>query len=129
MDLAELKADLVDAEASVRALRLKLEEAYSAEQAAAVARLLARRALDEAIERCNAARTALHTAVAPTKRAAKFKVGEAVTSWFEPTVRWTVADVFTSAKRTTYRLLRPTYSSNGMLETVAYEIDLSKAQS
>lgn len=55
----ELKSDLVDAEAAVRDLRLKLEEAYSAEQAATVARLLARRALDEAIERRNAFQAAL----------------------------------------------------------------------
>jgi ribosomal protein L18 len=46
--------DIVDARAAVKALREKLEDAYTAEQAAAVARLLARRALDEAIERLNA---------------------------------------------------------------------------
>jgi hypothetical protein len=46
--------DLTDAHAAVRRrLRAVLDEAYSNEQAATVARLLARRALDEAIERMN----------------------------------------------------------------------------
>lgn len=43
--------DVKDARAAVAALRIKLEDAYNAEHAASVARLLARRALDEAIER------------------------------------------------------------------------------
>jgi hypothetical protein len=47
------KDDLADARAAVRALQGKLDEAYSAEQAATVARLLARRALNEAIDRMN----------------------------------------------------------------------------
>lgn len=46
--------DIVDARAAVKSLRTKLDEAYSAENAAGVARLLARRALDEAIERLHA---------------------------------------------------------------------------
>lgn len=51
--------DVTDARAAVKALRVKLDEAYSAEQAATVARLLARRALDEAIEHMNAVERAV----------------------------------------------------------------------
>lgn len=43
--------DVTDARAAVKALRDKLGEAYTTEHAAVVARILAHRALHEAIER------------------------------------------------------------------------------